>query len=223
MCLGASKRLPKGSVRLNKKWFLLTYASLFVGAVLQGLAMSLFLFPHLIPSGGAAGIALLLNHWFELPLGFSLWLANVVFLVFALKYFGYTWTIKTVFAVATTSLTVSYFTASLMIPHAHILLDILAGSIVFGVGVGLLIRAGASSGGMVIPALMIATYKRWSPGKVMMAINFCIFILTSLVIDYKIVVYAIICQLISTNIIDFIYVINFRSTLYNLKPQWRKR
>jgi uncharacterized membrane-anchored protein YitT (DUF2179 family) len=223
MCLGASKRLPKGSVRLNKKWFLLTYASLFVGAVLQGLAMSLFLFPHSIPSGGAAGIALLLNHWFELPLGFSLWLANVVFLVFALKYFGYTWTIKTVFAVATTSLTVSYFTSSLIIPHAHILLDILAGSIVFGVGVGLLIRAGASSGGMVIPALMIATYKRWSPGKVMMAINFCIFILTSLVIDYKIVIYAIICQLISTNIIDFIYVINFRSTLYNLKPQWRKR
>ncbi|MHC0038561.1 YitT family protein [Pseudoneobacillus sp. C159] len=207
-----------------KKRFLLTYASLLIGALLQGLAMSLFLFPHAIPSGGAAGIALLINHWFEFPLGFSLWLANVVFLVFALKYFGYTWTIKTVLAVATTSLTVSFFTSSIMIPHSHILIDILAGSIIFGIGVGLLIRAGASSGGMVIPALMIATYKRWSPGKVMMGINFCIFLLTSLVIDYKIVIYAIICQLISTNIIDFIYVVNFRRVYYNLlTPQSRKR
>lgn len=185
--------------------------------------MAIFLFPHSIPSGGAAGIAILVNHWFHLPLGFSLWLSNVLFLVFALKYFGYTWTFRTILAVATTSTTVTLLSNDFFaIPHTHIILDIMAGSMFFGIGVGILIRTGASSGGMVIPALMIATYKNWSPGKVMMGINLLIFLLTALVIDFKIVFYAIICQFISTNVIDLIYQLKIYSTTL-LTPSWRKK
>jgi uncharacterized membrane-anchored protein YitT (DUF2179 family) len=200
----------------------LTYLCIIFGALLQGMSMSLFLFPHTIPSGGAAGMAILLNHWFSLPLGFSLWLSNIVFLLFALNYFGYTWTFRTIISVATTSMTVSILTKQVPHVHFHMLVDLACGSIFFGIGVGLLIRAGASSGGMVIPALMIAKYKNWSPGKVMMGINFCIFLVTSLVIDYKIVVYALICQFFSTNIIDSIYRIKYHE-IWILSPNWRKR
>jgi uncharacterized membrane-anchored protein YitT (DUF2179 family) len=101
-------------------------------------------------------------------------------------------------------------------------LDLLCGSVFFGIGVGILIRAGASSGGMVIPALMIATYKKWSPGKVMMGINLLIFLLTGLVIDYKIVIFAVICQFFSTNIIDFIFELKFHK-IRILTTNWRKR
>jgi uncharacterized membrane-anchored protein YitT (DUF2179 family) len=201
---------------------LLVYFCLFFGAFLQGMSMSLFLFPHSIPSGGAAGLALLLNYWFHLSLGFSLWLANVVFLFFALNYFGYTWTLRTIISVATTSMTITLLSAQITLPHVNILLDILGGSIFFGIGVGILIRAGASSGGMVIPALMIASYKKWSPGKVMMGINLFIFLLTALIIDYKIVIYAIVCQFLSTNIIDFIYTFKLPK-LNSLSPTWRKK
>ncbi len=183
--------------------------------------MSLFLFPHSIPSGGAAGIAILLNYWLDLPLGLSLWLANIVFLLFALNYFGYTWTFRTIISVAATSTTVSIITSH--IPHLHISLifDIVCGSIFFGTGVGLLIRAGASSGGMVIPALVIASYKNWSPGRVLMGINLFVFLLTSMVIDYKIVLFAVVCQYISTSIIDYIYKLRFQRLLL-LSYNWRK-
>ena len=184
--------------------------------------MSIFLFPHSIPSGGAAGLAILMNHWFHLSLGFSLWLANIVFLVFALQYFGFPWTIRTIFAVAVTATTVTFVTTEIHLPHVHILIDILAGSLLFGIGVGILIRSGASSGGMVIPALMIASYKKWSPGKVMMMINMLIFLLTALIINYKIVIFAVICQFISTNIIDFIYAFKFRRIAF-LSANWRKK
>jgi uncharacterized membrane-anchored protein YitT (DUF2179 family) len=198
------------------------YISLFFGAILQGASMSLFLFPHSIPSGGAAGLAILLNHWFHFSLGFSLWMANAVFLFFALNYFGYTWTFRTILSVATTSITVTIITTQTELPHINIVFDMAAGSILFGIGVGILIRAGASSGGMVIPALMIASYKNWSPGKVMMFMNFLIFSVTALVIDYKIVLYAIVCQFLSTNIIDFIY--DYKIPKLNiLSPNWRKK
>lgn len=201
---------------------MLTYFYLLFGAFLQGMAMSLFLFPHSIPSGGAAGVALLMNHWFSFPLGLSLWLANAAFLLFALKYFGFTWTFRTITSVAVTSMTVSILTSQIPHLHVHIFFDMLAGSVFFGIGVGILIRAGASSGGMVIPALMIASYKNWSPGKVMMGINLCIFLLTSLVIDYKIVIYAVICQFLSTSLIDYIYEFKFQKVSV-LSPQWRKK
>lgn len=204
------------------KRFLYVYTYLLFGSIIQGMAMSLFLFPHSIPSGGGAGIAILLNHWFGISLGFSLWLANIFFLIFALHYFGFTWTVRTILAVATTATTVTILSAGPPLPHIHILFDIIAGSIFFGIGVGILIRVGASSGGMAIPAVMIASYKKWSPGKVMMAINFCIFVITSLVIDYKIVVYAIICQLISTNMIDMIYNLQIQH-VKGLVPHWRKK
>jgi uncharacterized membrane-anchored protein YitT (DUF2179 family) len=205
---------------MKKKLFI--YLCLLFGAFLQGMSMSLFLFPHSIPSGGAAGLALLLNHWFHFSLGFSLWLANIVFLFFALNYFGYTWTLRTIISVATTSMTITLLTSQITLPHVHLFLDIAGGSIFFGVGVGILIRAGASSGGMVIPALMIASYKNWSPGKVMMGINLLIFSLTALVIDYKIVIYAIVCQFFSTNIIDFIYELKLPK-INVLSPNWRKK
>ncbi|MBS4220678.1 YitT family protein [Bacillus sp. FJAT-49711] len=201
---------------------LASYILLLVGAFVQGMAMSFFLFPHSIPSGGAAGLAILVNHWFGLPLGISLWLANAVFLIFAYQYFGSSWTFRTIIAVATTSTTVTILASQLPLPHIHIILDILAGSFFFGIGVGILIRVGSSSGGMVIPALMIASYKNWSPGKVMMGINLLIFLLTSLVIDYKIVVYAVICQFFSTNIIDYIYEFKLQK-LALLTPNWRKK
>lgn len=181
------------------------YVCLILGAVVQGFSMAVFLFPHSVPSGGAAGIAILMNYWFELPLGLALWLTNIFFLLFALKYFGPTWTLRTVFAVALTSTTVSVFSTHLNLPHVHLLFDLFAGSLFFGTGVGLLIRSGASSGGMVIPALMIATFKNWSPGKVLLGMNIFIFLLTAAVIDYKIVFYAMICQFLSTHIIDLMY------------------
>ncbi|WP_354669983.1 YitT family protein [Paenibacillus sp. BSR1-1] len=209
-------------MQLNMKKTLLTYFCLLFGATLQGFSMSIFLFPHSIPSGGAAGLAILLNHWFHLSLGFSLWLANIVFLMFALKYFGFTWTIRTIISVATTSTVVSFLTSQVPFQHINLLFDMIGGSLFFGIGVGLLIRAGASSGGMVIPALMIANYKKWSPGKVMMGINMIIFLLTALVINYKIVVFAIICQFFSTNIIDYIYRFKFQKLSF-LSASWRKK
>ncbi|MFS0863262.1 YitT family protein [Fredinandcohnia sp. 179-A 10B2 NHS] len=201
----------------------ITYFCIIFGAILQGFAMSLFLFPHNIPSGGAAGLAILMNHWVHLPLGLSLWIVNFSFLVLALKYFGFTWTVRTMISVTVTSVTISLLTPYTSLVPTNFLLDLLFGSLIFGVGVGLLIRSGSSSGGMVIPTLMIAQYNDWSPGKVMLWLNFFIFLLTATVIDFKIVFYAILCQTISTNLIDFIYHLRAPSFLMGPSLGWRKK
>lgn len=216
------QREVKGTRFLNMYRTIGIYSFLLIGAILQGLAMSLFLFPHSIPSGGGAGLALLMNHLLGLPLGFALWLANAVFLLFALQYFGFRWVFRTILAVGITSMTVSIVSNYFHFKDIHLIPDMAAGSILFGIGVGMLIKAGASSGGMVIPALMVANYKNWAPGRVMFWINMLIFLLTSVVINYKIVIYAVICQFLSTNIIDFIHTLRLPRPRF-LQANWRKR
>lgn len=200
----------------------ITWVALTIGAFLQGASMSLFLFPHNIPSGGAAGLAILIHHWSALPHGTALWVVNFVFLTAALKYFGYAWTIRTMYSVTVTSVTVSFMSAYVQLPHVNILLDLVVGGTIFGIGVGMLVRNGASSGGMVIPALMIANARNLAPGKPMFWINFFIFILTATVIDFTIVIYAISCQWLSTNIVNLVCYVDFRQ-IGIPATGWRKK
>jgi uncharacterized membrane-anchored protein YitT (DUF2179 family) len=188
------------SDRLMGEYVRISYIT--IGAILQGIAMALFLFPHNIPSGGAAGLALLLNFWTKLPLGFSLWLVNFVLLIMAINYFGYFWTFRTMYSVTITSITIQLIESYVHLQHINLLLDLTIGALMFGYGVGLLIKNRASSGGMVIPALMIATHRRTPPGRPMFWINLFIFLLTATIIDYKIVLFAIVCQWLSTRVID---------------------
>ena len=206
-------------IGLKKK--VASYVILVLGAIIQGMAMSLFLFPHSIPSGGAAGLAILTNYFFNVPLGLGLWFSNAVFLIFAIRFFGFPWTIRTIISVGITSTTVSFLT-QFTIPHIHLIIDLICGAILFGIGVGMLIRVGSSSGGMVIPALMIARMKKWHPGKVMLGINLFIFLLTSVTIEYTIIVYAIICQFISTNIIDQIFALHL-GEIKQFALSWRRK
>lgn len=197
------------------------YSLLTIGAIIQGIGMAYFLFPHGIPSGGAAGIAIILNHWLPLSLGFSLWFANFSLLITAIYSFGMAWTIRTMFAVSVTALTVQLINTYLYIPHFNLLLDIILGALTFGIGVGILIRCGASSGGMVIPALVIASLRNYSPGKTMFWLNLTIFGITAAIIEWKIVFLAVICQYFSTRTIDFIY--HLKIDLYRIYPLlWRK-
>lgn len=200
----------------------ITFGGLFIGAFIQGIGMAIFLFPNAIPSGGAAGLAILLYHLLHIPLGTGLWAANFIFLTMALKYFGFAWTVRTMFSVTITSVTVTLLGAYAVIPTTALWIDIISGSILFGIGVGLLIKNGASSGGMVIPALMIASLRNWRPGRVMFWINLSIFLTTALVIDLKIVFFAILCQYISTTIIDLMQIIKLP---YLTIPSfaWRKK
>jgi uncharacterized membrane-anchored protein YitT (DUF2179 family) len=222
MKLSKERKGMKRSIGSIILWQVISYCYLTCGAIIQGIGMALFLFPNSIPSGGAAGIAILLNYWLHISLGGSLWFANLMSLTLALKFFGYEWTLRTIYSVSVTAFTVNWVTNYWHLPQFNVGIDILFGALLYGIGVGILIRYGSSSGGMVVFALVLAIYKKWSPGKAMFWINISVFILTALAIDFKIVIYAVTCQWLSTKIIDFMdsYQIKFP---FLLELAWRRK
>ncbi|MEH6990048.1 YitT family protein [Cytobacillus firmus] len=183
------------------------YKSLILGmaASIQGLAMTFFLFPHFIPSGGAASMAVLFNYLLDTPYSVTLWVLNAGLLLAAAKWLGKSSVIWTLFCVSVTSVTIDILTPYITEPLNPVLLDLLLGAVVFGIGVGILFRMGASSGGMDILALIISKARGSAPGRTLFYINGSLLLLTAVVVDWKVIVYAVICQMIGTRMIDLIY------------------
>ncbi|WHY62536.1 YitT family protein [Cytobacillus firmus] len=183
------------------------YKSLILGiaAGIQGIAMTFFLFPHFIPSGGAASLAVLFNYLLDTPYSVTLWVLNAGLLLAAAKWLGKSSVFWTLFCVSVTSVTIDFLTPYITEPLNPVLLDLLLGAAVFGVGVGILFRMGASSGGMDILALIISKARGSAPGRTLFYINGSLLLLTGVVVDWKVIVYAVICQMIGTRMIDLIY------------------
>ncbi|UOE56186.1 YitT family protein [Cytobacillus oceanisediminis] len=188
------------------------YKSLILGmaASIQGLAMTFFLFPHFIPSGGAASMAVLFNYLLDTPYSVTLWVLNAGLLLAAAKWLGKSSVIWTLFCVSVTSVTIDFLTPYITEPLNPVLLDLLLGAVVFGIGVGILFRMGASSGGMDILALIISKARGSAPGRTLFYINGSLLILAGVVVDWKVIVYAVICQMIGTRMIDLIYKVDIK-------------
>jgi uncharacterized membrane-anchored protein YitT (DUF2179 family) len=202
----------------NKFYF---YRSLFrkislitAGAVIQGFAMAVFLFPHAIPSGGGSGIAVLLNYAFTLPMGLGFWLANFVFLIITAPYLGNKSTIGTVYVITVTSVTVDFLEVYVKQPFPNVWIDLFIGSVLLGTGVAMLMRQRVSNGGIGFAALALYKYKNIRPGSSLFWMNGFIFSLTAYVVDWKIIILAIGCQMISTRIINWL----LRSTRPKTRP-----
>ncbi|MCF6139295.1 YitT family protein [Pseudalkalibacillus berkeleyi] len=182
-----------------------TLLTLTLGALIQGIGMGLFLFPHHIPSGGAAGIAVINEFFWNIPHGWSLWLVNVPLLFAAVKFLGAGSAGKTVFAVTVTSITVDVIGLVLSAPISVPWIDLLFGACLFGIGVGILFKNGASSGGMAILAQIFAKMFNRPPGQVMFWINGVIFLITAFVVGWWIFLFAICTQWIGTKVLDIVY------------------
>ncbi len=192
-----------------------TFSALAIGALIQGLGMGLFLFPHHIPSGGAAGVAVINEYFWNIPHGWSLWLVNVPLLFAAVKFLGTGSAVKTIFAVTVTSLTVDLIGLVLPAPISIPWVDLVFGACLFGIGVGILFRNGASSGGMAILAQMFAKWFSQPPGRMMFWINGVIFVVTAFVVGWWIFLFAIVTQWLGTKVLDLVY--NGQLTIVKLR------
>ncbi|WP_416730779.1 YitT family protein [Fictibacillus sp. JL2B1089] len=182
------------------------------GAFLQGLAMAAFLFPHNIPSGGVAGVAILNDYFFDVSLGLTLWTINFGLLLLALKTLGKQTALWTIYCVAITSIVVDWMYTHTITPFNDTLVDVVYGAIIFGTGVGILFRFGASSGGMDIIALILSKWTGKKPGNILFLINSFVLLGTSLTLGLEIILFALLCQWISTRLIDFVRTVSPNKT-----------
>ncbi|WP_421384904.1 YitT family protein [Bacillus salacetis] len=182
-----------------------------LAALIQGVAMSVFLFPHFIPSGGAASAGVLLKYLFNIPYEVTLWTLNAGLLILAARWLGTKNVLWTLYCVTVTSVMIKLLSSVVISPVSYILIDLFTGAVMFGIGIGFLFKMGASSGGMDILALILSKWKGFPPGRCLFWINGSLLLLTGIVVDWVIVIYALGCQFIATKILDLVYNLEFKS------------
>ena len=134
----------KRKLQWLKKYTVITAAS-FVYAV----GVSLFIDPNNIAPGGVTGISVILSRVLPISTGTFIMLLNIPILLFAIWKFGFGFTISTIYATAL----ISAFTNILSSFHAATydrLLAAIAGGILSAVSIGVIFKAGATTGGMDI-------------------------------------------------------------------------
>ncbi|OLN21586.1 membrane protein [Domibacillus antri] len=182
------------------------------GAFLQASAMSLFLFPHAISSGGAAGISIMMHHLFHTPYAATIWGVNAIMIVLAVKWLGVKTAAGTMYCVSIAALVIDILSPYFVSPIGTIWTDLPAGALLFGLGLGVLFKSGASSGGMDILALILSKWRGWPPGRTLFYINTTILIAAGIVVDLRTILYAVICQWMASRVIDFLQSLSHRTT-----------
>ena len=184
---------------------LLPMLAVVVGNLLYALSVKVFLLPTGLITGGTTGLAMIVERLTGLPVSVFV----LVFLVPMLLLGG--WLLGRAFALTTvvSSLLYPAFLEmfNLLLGDFVLTEELLLNTIFFGLGIGIylgmIIRAGASTGGLEIPMLVMQKYLRIPVSVTMYAMDFCILLLQLLFgASVDAVLYGIVLAIIYTVMLD---------------------
>jgi len=181
------------------------------GSLLYALGMNLFLTPLHLFSGGGVGLAQLITLFLEnlIDVGsFNLYgivymLINIPLLFLAYFQLGYKFFIKTLIGSGAISLFIT-LVPTLSVPIVEdYLTAVLIGGIAAGAGVGLILIAGGSGGGIDVVAMWAAKkFRNASVGKISLYFNVLLYAIMLFLFDAETVIYSLIYTVIFTLILD---------------------
>lgn len=169
-----------------KEYFLIA-----VGMVIYTLGWTIFLTPNNLVGGGVTGVSSIIQYATGIKMGYSYLIINVFLLLISFMVIGPMFGAKTIYAIVLASIGLNVF--QVIMPQSIIqdfalsngkLMCAIIGGIMTGVGIGISISQGGSSGGTDIIALIVAKYKNISPGRMILWIDVIIILSSLLVPSY---------------------------------------
>lgn len=154
------------------------YALVTLGVVSYALGWTIFLLPNNLIGGGVSGFASILFYATGLPMGVTYFILNIILLLIGTKILGTGFGGKTIYAIIMTSVMLAVMPKLIPLDFIHEfslsngkLICTFLGGIIAGVGIGLSISQGGSTGGTDIVALLWCKFHSASPGRVILIID----------------------------------------------------
>ena len=142
----------------RNKWLLFMMVAL--GNVLYALAVKLFILPATLVSCGTTGIALVVNNLWGLPISQFILIFNLIMLGLGWWVMGRQFAMTTMFSSIFYPVVLEFFNRLLgdLVVTGDPFLNALFGGMGIGLSLGVVVRAGASTGGMDIPPIILEHY-----------------------------------------------------------------
>lgn len=195
---------------INWKTLTLDFVMIVAGSVCYAVAIGAFSDPHHIAPGGLTGVAILLNYIFEwIPVGVATIVMNVPLIIAAWFVLSKSLAIRTMWGIVISSVLVDVMEPWLksIYPadeNANPLLVCIFGGAILGLGVGLILRRGGTTGGSeVISRLLEKKYPHMSVGTLILCVDAVVITLSAIVYgNIANAMYAVVFVFIGSQIID---------------------
>ena len=188
----------------NRKAALLSASAILLGNILFALTLKLFVMPSGLIMGGATGVALAVNRAFGLSVSGVLLVFNVSMLILGWLVLGRTFAISTLASTFLSPVALEFWERLLgdyVLTDDLLLCTVFAG-LGIGVSLGMVIRAGASTGGMDIPPLVLQKYFRLPVPITMSVMDLMILLAQAVSSPKEQVLYGIVLVFVYTVVLD---------------------
>ncbi|MCG8571715.1 MAG: YitT family protein [Spirochaetes bacterium] len=205
--------------------FFRDFAGIVFGSLLCGMSFSLFLVPFKASPGGVSGLAQIFFFFFHMPISITMLLFNIPLFIIGVIFINKGFGLKTIIAIVCVSLFaelssykylskiaylkdffyVIYEKAGAYSFTSEIFLAVLAGSLLLGAGIGIIIRFNGSTGGTDIPVLILRKYMGISVGNGYLIIETIIIFFIGIVFkNGNIILWGLLSLYISARVTDII-------------------
>lgn len=207
-----------------KKYLIIT-----LGCVLYSLGISLFISPSNLSSGGMTGISIILHALVpQVDQGLWLIILNIPMIALGWRFFGWRFIVSTGYATTLSALLMLLFNTVFgesclnLVPFlpltteigdqtitnvSSMLINATVGGVLFGIGMGLIFRMGASTAGTdIIVKLLRGKFRHIKTGMISMTSDIIIVLCSLFVTDYSIekLFYTILSVVVFTLVFDWI-------------------
>lgn len=182
-----------------------------IGSLLAALGFSLFQVPFKLAAGGITGVGIILNHFTEFPIGLTVLALNIPLLILGFFQLGrWRFLVSTVLAVFLFSFGIDIF--NIYLPQINdkwpITSDLLLASIyagvLFGIGTGIVYRAGGTVGGTSITARIFYERMGFPMSQSYLFTDGAIILLAGLIFNWEVALLATLTLVLAGIFSDFV-------------------
>ena len=179
----------------------LSYIAITIGVAISIFSQNYFLLPNQISTGGFSGIATILYYLFGLPVGITMLVLNVPLFLVSFKKLGSGFVLRSLYAMVMYSLLTDLFPIRPL--TEDMLLASIYGGVLMGLGLGISVYFGGSTGGTDTLGMLIHhKFKFISVSVGMLAIDVLVVVATGIVFDIQTALFAIVGLYISTKVME---------------------
>lgn len=194
-------------MKKQKQWLtrenLIAWGQIVLGCLIGALAYPWFLVPNHIAPGGLTGLATVFNYLFGWPVGTTSLLMNIPLFLIGFKSMGGGFAIRSLVATLLFSLFIDLLPLGCLTQDP--MLASVFGGALLGAGIGLILRAGATTGGTDMAARMVHKHLPYlSVGMILFAIDGIVVVLAGIYIHIEHALYAFISIYVSSMLINVV-------------------
>lgn len=161
-------------------------------------------------TGGTSGLSFIIHYLSHWPFGLILFAINLPFYVFAWQTMGRPFTIKTFISVSLLATLAEIVPSLVSFEHLNPIFSAVMAGLLGGIGILILIRHGASLGGLNVMCLYLQKKKGWRAGVTQLLADVCILSLGLLAVPPE----KVLLSILSAMALNLVIGVNHRSGRY---------